>query len=228
MATTGPWLADARRAKGWTQEEAAARLGVSQTYWSFLENGRRQVPARLLPKLRQHFEVPGAVAPLDEKAAPHSPDLLVAALAGLHYPGFTHVRRRAFVNPAVVLLGALRSADLETRLVEALPWVAWRYSDLDWDWLSRRLKVDDQQNRLGFVVALAKLVASSKSDQTATARLTDVEARLERARLMAEDTLCRETMTNAERRWLASARSALAAHWNVLSDLRPENLPYAS
>src|SRR4249919_2428027 len=49
------WLADARRAKGWTQAEAAARLGLSQTYWSFLENGRRQVPARLLPKLRQHF-----------------------------------------------------------------------------------------------------------------------------------------------------------------------------
>jgi transcriptional regulator with XRE-family HTH domain len=222
------WLADARRAKGWTQAEAAARLGFSQTYWSFLENGRRQVPARLLPKLRQHFEVPGEVAPLTERSAPHSPDALAAALAGLRYPGFTYVRRRTFVNPAVVLWAALRSADLETRLFEALPWVAWKYSDLDWNWLSQRLKVSDQQNRLGFVVALAKQVASDQRDRDAGAKLAVVEARLERARLVREDTLCRETMTDAERRWLTSARSAVAAHWNVLSDLRAETLPHVA
>ena len=127
-----------------------------------------------------------------------------------------------------MLWGALRSADLETRLVEALPWVAWKYSDLDWNWLSQRLKVNDQQNRLGFVVALAKQVASDQRDRDAAAKLAAVEARLERARLVREDTLCRETMTDAERRWLASARSAVAAHWNVLSDLRAETLPYAA
>jgi transcriptional regulator with XRE-family HTH domain len=222
------WLAEARRAKGWTQAEAAERLGVSQTYWSFLENGRRAVPARLLAKLREHFAVPGTVAPLSEDAAPRSPDALAAALAGLHYPGFSHVRRRAFVNPALVLWASLRSAALETRLVEALPWVAWKYSDLEWEWLSQRLKVNDQQNRLGFVVALAKQLASSHGDHAAAERLAAVEKRLERARLVREDTLCRETMTDAERRWLSTARSALAAHWNVLSDLRPEDLPYAA
>jgi transcriptional regulator with XRE-family HTH domain len=222
------WLAEARRAKGWTQEEAAERVGVSQTYWSLFENGRRQVPAHLLPKLRQHFEVPGAVAPLVERAAPHSPDAVAAALAGLHYPGFAHVRRRAFVNPAVVLWAALRSPDLETRLVEALPWVAWKYNSLDWDWLSQRLKVNDQQNRLGFVVALARDVAASHGDLASAATLAAVETRLEPGRLVREDTLCRETMTDAERRWLVSARSSLAAHWNVLSDLRAENLPYAA
>ena len=31
-------------------------------------------------------DVPGAVAPLTERTAPHSPDALAAALAGLHYP----------------------------------------------------------------------------------------------------------------------------------------------
>ena len=132
------------------------------------------------------------------------------------------------MNPAVVLWAALRSADLETRLVEALPWVAWKYSDLDWDWLLQRLKVTDLQNRLGFVVALAKDVAACHGDLASAAKLAAVETRLERGRLAREDTLCRETMTDAERRWLASARSALAAHWNVLSDLRPENLPYAA
>jgi hypothetical protein len=86
----------------------------------------------------------------------------------------------------------------------------------------------DQQNRLGFVVALAKAVAASHGDLPSAAKLATVETRLERGRLVREDTLCRETMTDGERRWLASARSSLAAHWNVLSDLRAENLPYAA
>ena len=35
------------------------------------------------------------------------------------------------MNPAVVLLGGLRSPDLETRLVDAPPWLAWKYNELD-------------------------------------------------------------------------------------------------
>src|SRR5438093_9346110 len=37
----GTWLRQQRELKGWTQQQAAARLGVSQTYLSLLENGRR-------------------------------------------------------------------------------------------------------------------------------------------------------------------------------------------
>jgi len=106
--------------------------------------------------------------------------------------------------------------------------VAWKYSNLEWDWLSQRLKMTDQQNRLGFVAALAKHVAARHGDLASATTLAAVETRLERGRLVREDTLCRETMTGAERRWLASARSSLAAHWNVLSDLRAEDLPYAA
>jgi hypothetical protein len=58
--------------------------------------------------------------------------------------------------------------------------------------------------------------------------LAVVEQRLERARLVREDTLCRESMPQAERRWLGRARSPEAAHWNLLSDLRAERLPYAA
>ena len=178
--------------------------------------------------MRRHFDVPATLAPLADRTAPRTAEALAAGLAGLGYPGIAYLRARAFVNPAVLLLAALRSPDLETRLAEALPWVAWHYHGLDWTWLLDRVKVADLQNRLGFVVSLAKQVASSKGDHAAVSTLAAVDQRLERSRLVREDTLCREGMPQAERRWLASARSPEAAHWNLLSDLRAERLPYAA
>ena len=110
-----------------------------------------------------------------------------------------------------MLLAALRSTALETRLAEALPWVAWQFHALDWEWLLARVKVDDVRNRTGFVVTLARRVAARKGDATAASALGAVEQRLERSRLVREDTLGRETMRPAERRWLATARSPKAA-----------------
>jgi hypothetical protein len=159
---------------------------------------------------------------------PGSVDALAAALAGLGYRAFSHLRSRTTVNPARLMLMALRLPDLETRLVEALPWLAWRHCDLDWDWLVERVKVADLQNRLGFVVRLARQVAARKGHDTAVAVLTGVEERLERSRLVREDTLCRESMLAAERRWLTTARSPEAAHWNLFSDLKADRLPYAA
>lgn len=228
MGSDTSWLAAARIQKGWTQSDAAARLGVSQTYWSLLEHGRRRVPAHLLAKFRRHFDVPATLATLVEQAKAPTADDLASALAGLGYPGFAYLRPRTIVNPAVVLLAALRSTALETRLAEALPWVAWQFHTLDWEWLLARVKVDDVQNRAGFVVTLARQVASRKGDATAASALGAVEQWLERSRLVREDTLGRETMLPAERRWLATARSPEAAHWNVLSDLVAEHLPYAA
>jgi hypothetical protein len=98
------------------------------------------------------------------------------------------------VNPAVLLLAALRSPDLETRFAEAFPWVAWHNRGLDWTWLLDGIKVADLKNRLGFVVSLAKQVASSTGDHAAVSTLAAVEQRLERSRLVREDTLCREGM----------------------------------
>jgi hypothetical protein len=46
-------------------------------------------------------------------------------------------------------------------------------------------------------------------------------------RLAREDTLCRESMPMAERRWLRAHRSALAQHWNLLTGLSADPLPYA-
>ncbi len=225
----GTWLTTARKQKGWTQQQAAARLGVSQTYWSLLEHGQRPVSGRLLGRLRRQFEVPATLAPLQgERGVPRTADALAAALARLGYPGFSHLRSRTTVNPARLMLMALRVPDLDTRVIEALPWLAWRYHNLDWDWLVERVKVADLQNRLGFVVRLAKQVATRKGDEAAVAVLTGVEERLEPSRLVREDTLCRESMTAAERRWLATARSPEAAHWNLFTDLMAHGLPYAA
>ena len=120
-------------------------------------------------------------------------------------------------------------ADLETRLTEALPWVLLTYPELDWDWLVRHAKLQDVQNRLGFVVAMAKSLAGNKVEhERAFQHLSAVEQQLERGRLAREDTLCRESMPAAERRWLEANRSPLARHWNLLTGLTADQLAYAS
>jgi hypothetical protein len=124
-------------------------------------------------------------------------------------------------------LTALQQADLEPRLAEALPWVALHYGNLRWDWLVDRAKANDVQNRLGFVVTLARQLAERHGDVAAALRLAGLEQQLDRARLVKEDTLGRESMTLAERRWLQDRRSSEARHWNLLTDLLPEHLPYA-
>lgn len=226
------WLTAARKRKRWTQHQAAEQLGVSQAYWSLLEHGHRRVSARLLDRLREHFDVPPTLVPLEPLEEPRDgtglADVLAGALAGLGYPGYSHLHHRAAMNPARLMFMALRLPDLDTRVVEALPWLAWRHHDLDWDWLIERVKIADLQNRLGFVVRLARQVAERKEDETATNELAKVEERLERSRLVREDTLCRESMPLAERRWLTNARSPDAAHWNVVSDLRADRLSYAA
>jgi hypothetical protein len=106
------------------------------------------------------------------------------------------------MNPAELLLAALSASGMEPRLAEALPWVVWKHHDLNWSWLLTQAKLNDLQNRLGFLVALAKAVAERHHDADAVKTLDRVEAALEPSRLAREDTLARESITQAERRWL--------------------------
>ena len=221
------WLEEARRQKGWTQREAAARLGVSQAYLSLLEHNRRPVSKRLLPKLQAQLEVPATELPVDALNQ-HEPQQLAEALGVLGYPGFAYLKRGRRQNPAQVLLAALVTPNLETRLAEALPWVVMRHPDLNWEWLLERVKVRDAQNRLGFVVTLAHQVAERKGDHAAASRLAAVERQLERSRLANEDTFCRDAMTETERRWLQDQRPPDAARWHLLTDLQSNQLPYAT
>jgi transcriptional regulator with XRE-family HTH domain len=216
-----------RRRRGWTQAQAAARLGVSQAYLSLLETGHRRVSSRLLAHIQRAFSLgPTALPFLDGLRG--DPARLAAGLSGLGYPGFAHLRPRRRLNPAQVLLLALQQNILESRVAAALPWVAAEFSRLDWDWLIARVKLADCQNRLGFVVSLGRQVAIRRHDVDAASRLRRVEQLLESSRLAREDSLGQADMTDAERRWLRRQRPDDARRWNLLSDIRLEHLTYAT
>jgi transcriptional regulator with XRE-family HTH domain len=213
-----------------TQKQAAQRLGVSQPYLSQLEKGERPVTAELALSATALYRLPATALPLPKTLVedPKADDASLARqLSGLGYPGFTHLRSRK-ANPAAVLLSALLRKDLETRLAEALPWVLSTYPDLDWPWLIRHAKLRDVQNRLGFLVGIAKGLTAGRAEyQSAFNQLCAAEDQLERARLARQDTLCRASMPNAERRWLEANRSPLARHWNLLTGLTADQLSYA-
>jgi transcriptional regulator with XRE-family HTH domain len=225
-----------RRKKGWSQQKAAARLGVSQPYLSLLEKGERAVTEELAHKAAHVFGLSPAALPM--KVAPQSlrstnEDELATDLAALGYPGLSHfessLRRRRLRkrNPAEVLASALQVRDLDSRLTEALPWVLVRFPELNWHWLVSAAKLNDLQNRLGFVTNVARRLAERSGESEKAASLAQQESVLERSRLAREDTLCHQSLTKAERRWLRGHRSREAKHWRLLTDLSPEHLSYA-
>jgi hypothetical protein len=148
---------------------------------------------------------------------------LPGVLGVLGYEPFGYLRGR-LLNPTAVLLSALRQKDLPSRVVEALPSLALHFPDLNREWLVERAKLHDVQNRLAYVVTLASELAGAG----VAARLRELVRGLERSRLAREDTLCHDSMTEAERRWLRQQRPPQAEHWNLLTDLRREHLPYAA
>jgi len=222
------WLRDLRRKKGWTQEQTAKKLGLSQPYLSLLEQGRRPLTKRVLRKLQRHADLPATELPVEVPAEHTTPHQLAEALGALGYPGFAYLKRRTLWHPAQVLLTGLQQRNLEARLAEALPWVLLHYPNLNWAWLFDRSRLKDLQNRLGFVLALTRQVAERNGDDAMAVKFSELEQQLDGARLAKEDTLGRESMTAAERRWLRDRRSPAAQHWNLLTDLVPEQLPYAS
>lgn len=225
-------LRSARRAKGWNQVEAANRLGVSQPYLAMLERGQRRLTSKLALRAARLYNVAPTAVPRSQRGVPSRLDAATLArdLAGLGYPGFAYVRSRNWTpkNPGEVLLTALAQDDLEPRLVEALPWLVLRYTMLDWSWVVREAKVRDLQNRLGFVVGLARRLAERAADQGKALTLTNLEAELDRSRLAREDTLCRASLPEPERRWLTEHRSEEAKHWNLLTDWTADALRYAA
>ncbi len=219
-----------RSQSGLTQVAAARSLNVSQPYLSQLETGLRTASAQLARKAARLYKLPPTALPLPEPFAPRPgrADDLEIQLASLGYPGFEHVRARRTSNPAEVVLSAVVQRDLDTRLVEALPWVLKSYTDLNWEWLRDRTKLQNAQNRLGYLVHLAMETAGALPHGSSVNVLTGWEEQLEDARLASEGTLCRESMPEDERRWLRENRPPAAAHWSLLTGLTAEQLPYAT
>lgn len=226
----GQELKEARLRRGWTQQQAAGKLGVTQAYLSMLERGRRVWPYSLTRKAVEVLQAPPTALPLRAPALGMSlgSEKLRAQLAGLGYPGFAHLRGRWRHNPAEVLLHALNESDLDSRVVEGLPWLVLRYTNMDWDWLVQNAKVSDRQNRLGFVATLALQLVVKSAEPQRSRKLAEYVGVLDRSRLVREDTLCHDSLTEAERKWLRAHRPTEARHWNLLTDMKAENLPHAT
>lgn len=225
-------LRAARLAKSWTQTEAARRLGVSQPYLAMLERGQRRLAPNLALRAAKLYGLSPAAVPRSQEGLATRLDAATLAkdLAGLGYSGLAYLRSRSWTpkNPGDVLLTALAQDDLEPRLVEALPWLVLRYCALDWSWVLPAAKMHDLQNRLGFVVDMARRLAERAGDEHKAGALANLEGQLDRSRLAREDTLCRASLPEAERRWLAEHRSDAARHWNLLTDWTVDALRYVA
>jgi hypothetical protein len=99
---------------------------------------------------------------------------------------------------------------------------------MDWDWLVQNAKLYDRQNRLGFVTTLAFQLAFKSAEPHLPRKLKEYVGVLDRSRLAREDTLCHDSLTEPERKWLRLNRPSEAKHWNLLTDMKAENLPHAA
>lgn len=224
-------LRDVRVAKGWGQTEAAERLGVSQAYVNMLEKGKRSLTPKLMRKVVQVYDLSPEVLPVSESLDKNADSQRLAEyLSRLGYPGFAYLRTHvAKKNPAEVLLLALNQDSLEPRVAEALPWVPlnfWQRGSSTW--LVEQARKLNVQNRLGFVVSLARQVSErARGNDERTRTLRGLEATLDESRLAKEDAFYRPPKTPKEREWLLENRPEEAKHWNLMADLRPEHLQYA-
>ena len=222
-------LKSARKASSWTQAQAAARLGITQAYLSMVERGERAVSSELASRAVEVFEVSATALPLAEyQTRSRDAGFFQTMLGSLGYPGFAYLRSSVRLNPVELLMEALDSDDLDSRVTEALAWLPLAYPHLNWDWLTANAKLRDRQNRLGFVVELARQAAEKGGSSQVGEELAARVAKLEPSRLAKEDTLCKESMTRAERAWLRKHRPESAEHWNLLTDLTVEQLDHVA
>jgi transcriptional regulator with XRE-family HTH domain len=218
----------ARRDKGWNQTQAAARLGVSQAHLNCLEHGKRRLTPELVRRANSVYGLSPAALPMPEPFAPEPMDdeRLTEMLARLEYPGFVYLATKTHKkNPSEFLLTALSQQSLDARVATALPWVALKFANPD-SWLVQNARKLNLQNRLGFVVTLAKRVAERRNNPRLQ-DLSQLEQALDESRLVREDFLPRPPRTESEKQWLRTNRTEDAAHWNMLTRMKPEHLPYA-
>jgi transcriptional regulator with XRE-family HTH domain len=215
----------ARKKAGWTQARAAQRLGVTQAYLSMVESGTRPVSSRLARAAAKCLPV----APADLALRPYrhsfrSGEYFKRALGALGYEGFAYLRPTVRVHPAVLLMQALDSDELDARVLEALPWLASVLPAPSWEWLTAQAKLRDRQNRLAYATQLSREMAERRGDARLAALQQARVAALEPSRLAKEDTLCHTSITRAEAVWLRNRRGPCARHWNLLTDLCVEQL----
>lgn len=221
---SGAQVRAVRERLGLTQQQAARRWRLSQAYVSLVEHNKRPTPDRLARALAR--TEPSMATGLRLEMPHANVDDLPRLLGTLGYPGFAQLASPAGVsNPATVVLAALKASFVPARVTEALPWLLVTFVDLDWQWLIDQARLSNVQNRLGFLVHLATQFADRLGEVQASQRLAGVEQVLEEARLAKEDTFGRD-LTEVERDYLRQHRPPAARHWNLLTNLRAEDLRY--
>lgn len=221
----GKTIAKLRMEIGLDQQEAARRLGLSQTYLSLIESGKRKVTAELTAKAVRLFNASPEFLPFDSIAADSDEktnEVLAEMLASLGYPRFSHLPKSEKLNPAFVLFSALRKTNLDSRVAEALPWLVHEFPKMDWHFLINAAKLSNLQNRLGFIVSLARQLAEENGNVGKLETLKYVEEQLKHSILFREDQLV--AATKAEANFLKDNRTESAKFWRVLSDLSVEHL----
>ncbi|HUF22554.1 MAG TPA: helix-turn-helix transcriptional regulator [Vicinamibacterales bacterium] len=216
-----------------SQAQLAEALGVTQAYISQLERGTRRVSRKLAAKLAalptQHH-LPATVFP-EELAPLDRVDIdLAADLAALGYPGFAAEDDAAPKNPAAVIVSILKRRHVAPGVMAAIPWVLLRFPDLNTGWLVDQARLNNLQNRLGFLTQLACEIAKSHAaagrfDEAHLVKLEGMRGELESSRLAKQDTLARE-LSPSERQFFEEHRTETARHWNLLTGLTKETLPH--
>ena len=147
---------------------------------------------------------------------------LAEEFGGLGYPGYAYLGKTASKFPANILLDALSRPALEPRLIEALPWLLSEYWQVLPTLVNETRKLGCQ-NKLGFLVGLARQIPWTDNQRRRDV-MTTTEKQLETFLIEEESSFY--AMSEAEKDWIKKRRTAQAAHWRILSSLKPEDLDY--
>src|SRR5947207_840377 len=205
-------LRSARLAKGWTQSQAAVRLGMTQAYLNYLEHGKRRLTPKLVRRAASVYGLSPKSLPVTDAFLPveTSDQHLAEALSTLGYPGFRYLSSHApRKHPNEFLLTALAQKRLDGRVAEALPWVVANSAELN-SWLVENARKFNLQNRLGFVVSLVRRAAEKRSVATARLQLDRLQMLLDDSRLAKEDYFYLPPRIDSESEWLRKSRTAYA------------------
>ena len=214
-----------RRKAGKRQADAARAVGVRQPFVCAVEKGLRPVTPTLSNWL--YSVCPEALTAMSLPSRPEtqSDEKLKEMLGSLGYLGFSYLaREHRKAGSLEVLLDALKTEDLDQRVTEALPWILVHRSDLDWRKLTDEARLSNLQNRLGFLMEVTVEAAKRVHRVDAAAKLEPWLCWLREARLYKEDTLCKKSLTQVERKRLRRSRPQAARFWRLLTDLNAKEV----
>lgn len=214
-----------REKAGKTQLDAARAVGVRQPFVCAVEKGHRSVTPSLKnwlysvsPQARTTFVNTANQATL-------SSELMKEYLGQLGYPGFAYLAQvPRKVDPLLLVLDALKTEDLDQRVTEALPWVLAYRDDLDLRQLADNVRLCNLQNRLGYLLEVTVQAAGKSHFKDVVARLEPWLSLLRHSCLFKEDTLCKQSLTQVERRRLRLRRSKAARFWRLYTDLNVKDV----